>query len=916
MNKTWVADPGPVGSAAQPGHTQAMFEHRSRPIVVAIVLLLAACEAKAPDPTDEPPCTTVDGCPALEVCVAGVCVPAPRCLGIDDWPFCRESLDALAAGTGRTAVCSADDEGSLDSHCRVACEIDAQCAPDALCTDFGNCVPGLRRHPTGRAPSAHADLLAGVGEARLNVPLTTSLGGLAARAGPGDGRWADGLDPAVGHLEGLWARAASLDVGDGRLLLVRLPIIFPTGALSEAIAQGLQDATGDDWRDALVVSATHTHSGPARFLPLLGESEAVLGPFGIGTFRQEIFDRIVQSAVDAALLAINSQQPAALGWTIVEAFDTEDRIAQDRRAESPPFDDNRALLVRVDDEAGRPLFVLTSFGVHPTENNSQWATNDVVGGVERSVEAALFPLAGRVVPVLFLAGNGGSMSPSAGKGGLAVPHSNEATGAFFVEEVLPALTTLTTRRDVQLQARAHRFPITKPLLGYEPGEWVNDGTPPFGGEITYGGINCFTNVPDDVEPFDAHLEREDMDCGISFHTFLFNHPPSVFQRTQIGAINLDGLALLTLPGELTMELSWGIVSELSRTDGLDPLATFTLGYANDHLMYLLPTTLDEDAPPWPGYTGPAPSAYPPLAFSPLRGGFEADTSIFGDRFGDYLVHEAVVAWQRLQSGAGPALEEAPAVYSPDVKTPIDVDQTAEADLGRILVDLPAALPRHATAVFSFFGGDVAVDGSGPAVELVTEDGAAVLLASGRPFSTDHALFPLGVVRGDDGWRWTAFLELPPAFPTGRYRLVAHGRARTSAGDVDYRVDSAVFSVAPAELSVSAHRDGADLIVVVGLQTDVPTLDARGIIGRVGLLDVRVPSGSVAPLTAGSLLADAVVARPAAGGPTLAAVSVVEASENGLPITQARIVDVDAAALDVEVTDVHGNTGSVHVEARP
>lgn len=903
------------GSGCDPsGQTKGAFPGRLS--VCVLVCLVAACSGREPVPPLVPPCTTVDSCDAVEVCIAGVCEAAPRCLGIDDWPFCRDALDELSPRAGRTAVCESDGESRFDFHCRVACEIDSQCDAASLCTDFGNCVPGLRRPTPGVVPGAHALLLAGFGEQILNVPLTTSLGGLASRAGPGDGRWADGMEPAVGHLDGLWARAASLDTGDGRLLLVRLPVIFPTEALTEAIAQALQDVTGDDWRDALVVSATHTHSGPARFLPLLGESEAVLGPFGIGTFRQEIFDRIVESSVAAALQALGSQQPAALGWTIVEAFDTEDRIASDRRSESPPFDDNRALLVRVDDEAGLPLFVLTSFGVHPTENGSEWATNDVVGGVERALEDAMFAVAGRVVPALFLSGNSGTMSPSAGGLGFAVPMSTDATGVFFLEETLPSLLTLATKRDVQLQARTHRFPITTELLGYEADEWLNDGNPPFGGEVTYGGLNCFTAAPQDVEPYDAYLSLDDMDCGVSFHTFLFNHPPSVFQRTQIGAIHIDGLALLTFPGELSMELSWGIAAEMQRSAGLDPLATFTIGYANDHLMYLLPTTLNEDSPPWAGYSGEPPRSYPPLAFSPLRGGFEADTSIFGYRMGDFMVQEALVAWERLQQGAPSDLEAAPAVYSLDVKPPIDIDETPARDAGRILLDLPSALPRRSARIFSFIGGDVAVDGQGPAVDLENEDGTPVLLPSGRVFSTDNTLFPLGVVRDAGVWQWSATLELPPSFPAGRYRLAARGRARVGGVDTDYQVHSAVFTVAAGALSVVATRDGADVVVALGFETDVPVLDRLGVTGHLGLLDIRVPSGLVAPLSLGSLVASGVLVRPAEGGVAQAGSSVGEVVVDGVPVTEVRVIGVGSGALVVDVTDVYGNVGSAVVAAVP
>lgn len=880
-----------------------------------LVPVVAGCEGRV---TPEPfisECVQAEGCDVGEVCVAGTCTTSPECLAIDDWPFCRDALNGLQAGLGRTAVCQPDGVDSLVAHCRVACETDVDCTSDSLCTDFGTCVPGLKRAPPGLSAGTHARLLAGAGEALLDVPLTTSLGGLSSRAGSGDGQWADGMDAAVGRLDGLFAKAVSLDAGDGRVLLIRLPIIFPTGAMTEAIAARLEEVTGEDWRDALTVTGTHTHSGPARFLPLLGESEAVLGPFGIGTFRQEIFDRVVASSVQAALAAIEAQEPARLGWTIVESFDTDDAIAGDRRSESPQFDDNRALLLRVDDDAGAPLFVLTGFGVHPTDNGSNWATNEICGGVERALEAALFPIANRVVPVLFVNGAGGSMSPAAGGHGFAVPHGADYTGAVFAERVMPALLALTTTADVPVKARAHRFAVTTESIGYEPGEWFNPGEPPFGGEVTYGGLNCFRGVEDDGDvPFSAHLDRPEMSCGISFHTFLFNHPPSVFQRTQVNAIDVDGLAMLTLPGELTMELQWGIAAELQRSAGIDPLSFFPLGYSNDHLMYLLPTSLNEDAPPWPGYDGPAPSSFPPFAFSPMRGGFEADTSIFGDRFGDTVVKESMLAWQRLQDGTPSSAEAAPPVYSTDVKAPIAVDDTPADRAGFVLEALPATVPRRTPVSLSFIGGDVAVEGQGPRVTLVDATGEPVLLPSGRPFSTEHAVFPLRVERLSAEWHWTATLELPSSFPAGTYALQVEGKAQRAGAVVPWSMTSSSFTVAPATLTVSAERDGADLVVRVGFATDVPTLENERVTGRLLLVDHRVPSGRLAPLPGGSLLPAGVVVRPVAGGADVVGVSVDEVVIGADPATVVRVPAIGDGAVTVEVTDIVGNVGSVAVDA--
>ena len=873
--------------------------------LVAAVSLLSGCPAEVDGLGVAPECRVGGDCGDDEVCAEGDCVASPECLSIDDWPFCREALNELEADLGRTAICD-PIEGTVRFRCLAACEIDSQCPAGNLCTDFGRCRADFVRATPGIPAGTHATLQAGVGEALLDVPATTSLGGLSSRAGPGDGRWADGMDPAVGNLEGLWARAAYLDVGDGRLLTVRLPIIFPTGALTEAIAQRLQDATGEDWRDALLVNATHTHSGPARFLPLLGESEAVLGPFGIGTFRQEIFDLIADAAAASALAAIESQGPAKLGWTIVEDFDSDDAIAVDRRTESPQFDDNRALLVRVDDDAGLPLFVLTSFGVHLTENGHSFANNDVAGGVEDAIEEAMFEVAGRVVPAMFLNSNGGTMAPTAGSQGFPGPMANRHAGEVFIERVGDALRTLETRADITLKSRVHRMPVTAPLVGYEPGEWRNGGTPPFGGEVTYGGLNCFLNVDDDVEPFDAHLTREQMGCGISFHTFLFNHPPTVFQRTQIHAVEIDGLHLVTLPGELSMELAWGISASLQRRFGLDPLETFTLGYTGDHLMYLLPTSLDEDAPPWPGYDGPAPNSFPPFAFSPLRGGFEADTSIWGDRMGDYLIAETELAWERLENGTPSTEEIAPPVFTVDAKAPIPIDDVASARLGTILVDMPATLARRVLGTFTFVGGDIGIEGRGPAVQVETEAGEVVRLPSGRPFSTEHTLFPLTFVREQGEWHYSARFEAPIDLPLGRYRLSVRGDAQVDGATVGYTLESAVFEVVGATLEANARREGNDLLVSVAYENPAAQVNGERLQGPLRLLDHRVRPGTAVPIPEARRSGAVATATPSGGTP-ISGTFVGSTSE-------VRFVDVGSGSVDVSIADALGNSVAVAVPA--
>ena len=97
----------------------------------------------------------------------------------------------------------------------------------------------------------------------------------------------------------------------------------------------------------------------------------------------------------------------------MESFDTDDAIAQDRRSESPQFDDNRALLLRVDDddEPNRHRIGERFHGANFGTIAIDWdataeggppavtlAIHDVEGKVVRSVEIPAAELAPARVP--------------------------------------------------------------------------------------------------------------------------------------------------------------------------------------------------------------------------------------------------------------------------------------------------------------------------------------------------------------------------------------------------------------------------------------------------------------------------------------------------------------------------------------
>ena len=94
-----------------------------------------------------------------------------------------------------------------------------------------------------------------------------------------------------------------------------------------ALRDNNQDAAHDLWQRYF-----HRIQGLAR--RRLGDQGAAhtdaedaaldVGRLGSDTYSQVAFDWIVDSTVDAVLAARENLQPARFGWTIVEAYDTDD----------------------------------------------------------------------------------------------------------------------------------------------------------------------------------------------------------------------------------------------------------------------------------------------------------------------------------------------------------------------------------------------------------------------------------------------------------------------------------------------------------------------------------------------------------------------------------------------------------------
>ncbi len=268
---------------------------------------------------------------------------------------------------------------AASSSCRRA-------APPSLCalgrTGWLLGLALLAAATAGAEPSA---LLVGAAAVEIAPPAEVSLAGYGAR-GPGN--------RAQGVLEPVSARALVLADPDGtRVGLVVVDALIVTPDLRRAVTGGAAELG----LDALVVAATHTHSGPGAY-----KDDRVAELAILGWYRPESREALIDAALSALQRAAEQLRPAGLAAGQAEARD----LARNRRHEGGPQDPLVPVL-RVDGADGAPIATLFALAAHPTVLSpaNLRLSPDYPGAARRRVEARRGGVA------LFLAGPLGDQKP-------------------------------------------------------------------------------------------------------------------------------------------------------------------------------------------------------------------------------------------------------------------------------------------------------------------------------------------------------------------------------------------------------------------------------------------------------------------------------------------------------------------------
>ena len=618
--------------------------------------------------------------------------------------------------------------------------------------------PGPKPEPV--PPAEPGPLLAAVATRKLDQPVGTSMGGyLRTRplSDPGS-PWATVFPASRGVHTEPTVRVVALTNGLTRVAFMRLDLTIISPTLRSRLLAALA-AAGEPAQ--VLMYATHTHAGPARFMPparLAGSTPGTGSDFValvMDSYDAELETRLTTAIVAATTEAFASLKPVSVGVGTMEAGD----FNNDRRCENDPvyghdFRDTAMTMIRLDevDAAGtpiRPMVAMMHYAMHGTVlgSDNTLQSTEAPGALELYAS----DLVG--VPVMYVQGAAGDVSPRGspfGHNDLQGLERQGRAGAALAREAFVRAQPGVAPSKQRLDFLERGVLVGREAIGYAPGAFPEGG----GIQCAAGGpgaCGVYKSLPSEVVCLP--LERR-----TPFHTAL--------SMLRLG----DDVVLLSLPGEPGTGLSRKITGALAP---LGAKTALTVGYAQDHYGYLL----EEDD--W------------------LRGGYEPTVSAWGWKFGPYLLGEVQSFVATVDQSQTPAdvlpVPEATKRVPADAPGPVAV------------VTPPPDSERLATYVMVFEGGDPAF--GLPQVSLEVQDGGAFVpvqasptraVINGPELMIRYDAEP--TTKADPGATtrrhlWTVKFETLPTTPLGAYRFVARGSTKVAGVTSPYELISRVFQVA-------------------------------------------------------------------------------------------------------------------------
>lgn len=636
-----------------------------------------------------------------------------------------------------------------------------------------------------KPPPLPGGLKAGVATVPLNVPLGIALGGFGRNKTPADpgSPFAEKLPASRGIQSLPTARGVALSDELTTTVVVRIETALTTSSLRFRAQTILHDRGVDA---TLLLAATHTHAGPARFfrpVKIDGSAGVDTAALAMDVFLVEEEERVATSIADAAQAAIADLRPASVGVATAELGDfNNDRRCENDDLYGPDYKDPQMVVIRLDevDASGQPVKPITAFLNYAMHGTVLGASNMIMStDAPGAMELYASDLVG--VPLVYVQGSTGDVSPRAGGVHLADFQALEHLGRTAAPLIADAFGRAAPQaRPPHARLQRYEIPIdlTRAALGYAQGEFAE-----------FGGIECGLGA-DNCPPVPS--TKKDLVC--------LPLARRAYSQTSMVALRLEDVLIVSMPGEPTTAIG-ARVKALGAN--LDVTHTMVLGYAQDHFGYILEE---------PDY---------------LRMGYEPSVSPWGWRMGDFLMGKGAEAVAALGK-PNPSLLQPP-VISLETYAPINSTRAAAQ------VDVVASVERLKVATFRFAGGDPAL--GTPTLALERQESGAwvpVMASPTRAVTGGPELmlredarptFVANPSATERDFVWTVEWETLPQTALGNYRLVAKGRIKVADALSEYTVTTAPLQVTASHdiTGGSASIDASGALNVVARFPPNPSL---------------------------------------------------------------------------------------------
>lgn len=195
---------------------------------------------------------------------------------------------------------------------------------------------------------ASGQLRAGTGRAELVPPFPAPMGGYNTR----------GRKPFEGVLDAPSVRATAFEAGGKTVVVASAEFVVLPAPLRDAVLERL----GEDRPDGLVLTATHTHSGPGGYWDL-----TIAELVGVGPYDQRMFDFLADRIVAAIRESLATLAPARIAAGQLEVS----KFGINRARRDGPVE-RLMTAARVENDAGDIISRIVVFAAHPTVLHRDW----------------------------------------------------------------------------------------------------------------------------------------------------------------------------------------------------------------------------------------------------------------------------------------------------------------------------------------------------------------------------------------------------------------------------------------------------------------------------------------------------------------------------------------------------------------